>query len=593
MAPHRGSYVALGGSRRRIWGRLADAAAGAAFTALVLWLSGNRRSSAALLEATSAASSSLVDCSSAAAACGSLLWPLPASYAAGSTDLCVPTSLAFELDGEARTSAVVRGAVERYAAYIFAHGDLDATCDGATLRGVRVVVSIGADGYPALDDDVSYALTVDVAGGATLTAATVWGVLHGLETFSQLISFRRSDKSYVLENAPVQIEDAPRFAYRGVMVDCARHFIPLTYLEAVVDGMAFSKLNVLHLHLSDQESFPMESRRFPELWASAFSDYEVYTVRELRRFVEYARVRGVAVLPEFDTPGHSKSMCRGAPDDVCMETCSTDNWPLRPLNRTLEYLGDLYEELYGGDDALFPFALAHTGGDEVKYDCWDEDNASSTFLADRNLTSKQAYLLMLNTNARIMRERGGRRPVAWDDAYYYYRDDVDASITLMFWSNVADLMQEAADAGHELVAAPSTPLYLSADDDWGCGDVYNYDPCDPSNPVDSDNTVNTTASCARVLGIEAAAWGEVMDASTLLATLFPRAAAAAERAWSSRDLISYTNFSHGANVSTAARLGHFRCRLLARGVPSGPVNTGWKYAYGGTAPGAAGSCMYQ
>ncbi|KAH8043878.1 N-acetyl-beta-D-galactosaminidase [Aureococcus anophagefferens] len=220
------------------------------------------------------------------------------------------------------------------------------------------------------------------------------------------------------------------------MVDCARHFIPLTYLEAVVDGMAFSKLNVLHLHLSDQESFPMESRRFPELWASAFSDYEVYTVRELRRFVEYARVRGVAVLPEFDTPGHSKSMCRGAPDDACM-ACSTDNWPLRPLNRTLEYLGDLYEELYGGDDALFPFALAHTGGDEVKYDCW------------------------------------GRTTVV-----------------------------------------------------------------DP-------------------------------------------------------DLISYTNFSHGANVSTAARLGHFRCRLLARGVPSGPVNTGWKYADGGTAPGAAGSCMYQ
>ena len=112
---------------------------------------------------------------------------------------------------------------------------------------------------------MSYSLDVDVAGGATLTAATIWGALHGLETFSQLVSFRRSDKSYVLENAPVQIEDAPRFAYRGVMVDCARHFIPLTYLEAVVDGMAFSKLNVLHLHLSDQESFPMESRRFPQL----------------------------------------------------------------------------------------------------------------------------------------------------------------------------------------------------------------------------------------------------------------------------------------------------------------------------------------
>ncbi|KAH8065666.1 N-acetyl-beta-D-galactosaminidase [Aureococcus anophagefferens] len=330
--------------------------------------------------------------------------------------------------------------------------------------------------------------------------------------------------------------------------------------------MAFSKLNVLHLHLSDQESFPMESRRFPELWASAFSDYEVYTARELRRFVEYARVRGVAVLPEFDTPGHSKSMCRGAPDDVCMET------------------------LYGGDDALFPFALAHTGGDEVKYDCWDEDNASSTFLADRNLTSKQAYLLMLNTNARIMRERGGRRPVAWDDAYYYYRDDVDASITLMFWSNVADLMQEAADAGHELVAAPSTPLYLSADDDWGCGDVYNATRATRRTRRQRQHGEHDRVLRARA-GHRGRGVGRGHGRVDAPRDALPRRGA--ERAWSSRDLISYTNFSHGANVSTAARLGHFRCRLLARGVPSGPVNTGWKYAYGGTAPGAAGSCMYQ
>ena len=226
-------------------------------------------------------------------------------------------------------------------------------------------------------------------------------------------------------------------------------------------------------------------------------------------------------------------------------------------------------------------------------ECCNKSGSLRAWLSNHNLTSKQAYLLMVNTNGRAVASAANKRPVAWDDAYYYYRDDVDTSITLMFWSNVADLMQEAVDNGHHVVASPSTPLYLSADNDWAAADVYNYDPCDPTNPVDTANTVNTTASCERVLGLEVAAWGEVMDASTLFATLFPRASAMAERAWSDRDRISFTNFSHGANVSTAARLGHFRCRLLARGVPAGPVATTWKYAYGGSAPGEAGSCMYQ
>lgn len=601
MGPCSGEYVSIGESKR-FWGRFADAAAGAIFTAGVLWLAnyaqphggiGSLKEGWGNVDAVDT-SSLVVDCSDADASCGSLLWPLPASYAAGSTALCVPTTLAFQLDAGARASSVVRDAVARYSSYIFSHGELSTSCGGSpTIEGVTISVADGTDGYPALDDDVSYSIHVAVEGGARITSQTVWGALHGLETFSQLVTFHRGDRLYVLENAPIFVEDAPRFAYRGVMVDVARHWMPISSLETVVDGMAFSKLNVLHLHLSDQESWPLESVAFPDMWESAFSDYEVYTRKELRRFVEYARVRGVAVLPEFDSPGHSKSMCRGAPEDVCMSTCSTDNWPLRPVNRTLEFLDDLYHENYGGDDPLFPFSHAHLGGDEVKYDCWDEDNVSSTFLTNHNLTSEQTYLLMLNTNARRLATTTGKRAIAWDDAYYYFRDDVDTNLVLMFWSNVADLMQEATDNGHHVIAAPSTPLYLTSSDNWGAADVYNYDPCDPSNPVDTDNTVNTTESCERVLGMEVAAWAEYMDASSLVNTLFPRASVMAERAWSSSDLLTFSNFSHANNVSTTARLGHFRCRLVQRGVSANPISVDWHEAAGGSAPGVAGSCMYQ
>ena len=137
--------------------------------------------------------------------------------------------------------------------------------------------------------------------------------MHALKTFSQLVTFEPKSDEYKVYHTPIMIADTPRMAYRGVLVDVARHFMPIKFLEKVIDVMSAAKLNVLHLHLSDQESYPLESKTFPDLWDSAFSATERYTVREMRQLVRYAHMRGVAVLPEIDTPGHSKSMCQGVP----------------------------------------------------------------------------------------------------------------------------------------------------------------------------------------------------------------------------------------------------------------------------------------
>ena len=184
----------------------------------------------------------------------------------------------------------------------------------------------------------------------------------------------------------------------------------------------------------------------------------------------------------------------------------------------------------------------------------------------------------------------GKRAIAWNDAYEYFGNGLDESWVFMFWTEI-DEMVGAAQAGHHVISAWDMELYL----DYGSNQVegiYNFDPCA------YDYGLNETTLCDMVLGESVNFWSSDYDAANLAGTLFPRAAALAERAWSPRDLITYTNFTLDAtqptgNVTTNLRLGHFRCELLARGVRAGPVNVPWDKAYGSAAPPETGSCMFQ
>ena len=152
---------------------------------------------------------------------------------------------------------------------------------GDTLQTLFIKVDSSSEGPVQLDTDESYSLTVPAAGTATLQAATVYGVLRGLETFSQLVQFNFSTRLYGIASAPWAIQDAPRVTYRGVMIDTARHFMPVPFLQQILDGMAYSKLNVLHWHISDDQSFPMEMRSpgASRLWQGAFSPQSRYSGR--------------------------------------------------------------------------------------------------------------------------------------------------------------------------------------------------------------------------------------------------------------------------------------------------------------------------
>ena len=172
-------------------------------------------------------------------------------------------------------------------------------------------------------------------------------------------------------------------------------------------------------------------------------------------------------------------------------------------------------------------------------------------------------------------------------------------------------MQKAADDGHDVIAASGDPWYLSNSNEYTVRDMYEYDPCDCSNNQNSVNCVNTTAACARVLGVEAAFWMDSFDSSQLENGLWPRAAAVAERGWSSSKLKWYTNVLRKHNIdiwadlakvqpiptqatqSTATRLGMFRCHLMERGVAAMPVTVEWNHKYGSNRVSEPGSCMVQ
>ena len=226
-----------------------------------------------------------------------------------------------------------------------------------------------------LGEDESYDLTVNQSG-AELNAPNSLGVLHGLQTFLQLEQPTPAGFAVPV----VTIKDVPRFAWRGLMIDVCRHFIPLDVLRRNVDGMAAVKMNVLHLHLSDHEGFRIESKKFPKLQEDGSSG-SYYTQAEMREFIAYARDRGIRVLPEFDVPGHSRSWFVGYPELASAPGPYSLVSNVDPvMDPTQEATYKFLDKFIGEMAKLFPDDYFHIGGDEVDGKQWDANPKIQNFI---------------------------------------------------------------------------------------------------------------------------------------------------------------------------------------------------------------------
>ncbi|NJN51144.1 MAG: family 20 glycosylhydrolase [Gammaproteobacteria bacterium] len=265
--------------------------------------------------------------------------------------------------------------------------------------------------YPALGDDESYALDV-TSEGVCIRAPCEWGVLRAFATLRLLL---KVDKDNVRVRF-VSIEDAPRFPWRGLMLDPARRFLPVTTIERTLDGMALAKLNVLHLHLSDDQGFRFHGRTFPEL-AQASGEY--YTTAQLERIVAYAADRGIRVVPEIDMPGHCTSWLASHPEwttqGEAVEPSSRFGVHKACLDPSRDEVYDALGVLLADVARVFPDEFMHIGGDEVHPAWWHESDEIQRYMHAVGAADLGALHAHFNARVADMVKALGRRLMGWDE----------------------------------------------------------------------------------------------------------------------------------------------------------------------------------
>jgi hexosaminidase len=494
------------------------------------------------------------------------LWPKPQTFTNGSTSAyVVPNPGSFFVMKNTQESDTLTQAFDRYDQLTFPHPATD-TDDSSPITSLIVSVDdIDEVTYPQLDTDESYTLNIPAEGGdATLEAATIYGALRGLETFSQLVLFDFDARLYSIDHLPWSIDDAPRFPHRGLMIDTARHFQPLSSIRSIIDSLTFAKLNVLHWHMVDTQSFPFESISRPLLWTGSYSKRERYLQSEVANIVEYARLRGVKVMVEFDVPGHAASWCTGYPDICPSPDCQQ---PLDVSNEeTFSVITDLLNDCTGGvqsstgsPSGLFPNDFIHLGGDEVDTTCWEEDADISAWLSANNMTADDGYAYFVQRVGNIAISQG-RRPVQWSEVYDHFKTDLDPATIVHVWKEDTNVT-EVVENGYATivnVGYDDQSWYLdNLDVAWDA--MYSKDPCSGWFGDVPDDLCESL-----VLGGHGEMWGETVDASDLAQTVWPRMAAIAERLWSPAA-------TTGSDTDPQQRLMNFRCLLNERGVASAPV----------------------
>ncbi|GJQ84362.1 hypothetical protein Trydic_g3844 [Trypoxylus dichotomus] len=439
-----------------------------------------------------------------------------------------------------------------------------------------------------MNTDESYNLTVNLNRGnivASVQAKTVFGARHGLETLSQLIWWDELDSGGTLKIVTdVIIQDKPVLPYRGIMLDTSRNFISLNAIKRVIDGMAANKLNVFHWHVSDSQSFPLEIPSVPQMHRyGAYQNDMVYAARDVTELVEYARLRGVRIVIEIDTPAHAgNGWTWGAQENlgelaVCV---NAQPWfmycgepPCGQLNPENPQVYEVLERIYRdiikmtGEDEIF-----HIGGDEVNLDCWEQylfKNLSSTNYTDLHNLWGEFTLKILN---RLDRANGGKRPpytIAWSSNLsrrpYNIKYLDRNSIIIQSWgaSDWSETRELIAD-GYKVILSHVNAWYL--DCGFGRWRERGEAACDPYRPwqtvyIHQPWTYDPLYK-SHTLGAEACLWSEQLDELSLDARLWPRAAAFAERVWSDPKV---DPDMYGIAEDVYTRLTLHRDRMMARG----------------------------
>jgi hexosaminidase len=456
------------------------------------------------------------------------LMPIPTSIQLGTGQMVIDAS--FSVGINAQSDARLERSVELFLTNLRRQTGMPPLLLKLTEASqAKFVVEAGEANQtvPQLGEDESYRLEV-TAGAAKLSAATGLGVMRGFETFLQLVE--TTPQGFAVP--ALTIVDRPRFPWRGLMIDVSRHFMPLDVLRRNLDGMAAVKLNVFHWHLSDNQGFRVESKKFPKL-ATMGSDGFYYTQDQVRELIAYAAARGIRVVPEFDMPGHTTAWFVGYPELASApgpyqieRSWGVFDPAMDPSEeRTYRFLDKFIGEMSG----LFPDKYFHIGGDEVNGKQWDANPKIQAFMRAHGLKNNQDLQAYFNQRVEKIVSKHGKIMIGWDEILH---PDLPKTIVVQSWRG-QDSLAQAAQQGYRGILSYGYYLDLM----WPAARHYAIDPM-------SGAAANLSPDQAeRILGGEACMWTEYVSPENLDSRVWPRMGAIAERFWSAPGVVD-VNFMY-------------------------------------------------
>jgi hexosaminidase len=423
--------------------------------------------------------------------------------------------------------------------------------------------------------------------GALLSAPTLVGLFRGLQTLRQLLPPDVDRVTRSLPQAPVhwaipagEVDDAPRFPYRGLLLDVARWFYPPEFIKKVIDLLALYKLNVLHLHLTDDQGWRLEIKKYPRLtqigaWRKEtivgqhFDPYVgdgrphggFYSQKQIRDLVAYAAARQVTIIPEIEMPGHARAAlaaypelsCTGGPFEV------STRWGVHqdifcPSERTFGFLEDVLLEVM----QLFPSRYIHIGGDEVPKDQWKASSVAQEVIRREGLANEEELQSYFIRRIEVFLRGHGRRLIGWDETL---EGGLAPEATVMSWRGVAGGI-EAARQGHDVIMTPTDHAYFDyyqgdpAAEPLAIGGFLPLDTVYAFEPVPNDLTPQ---QALHVLGAQGSLWTEYIPTPARAEyMILPRLLALSEVLWSPKEARNWRRF--------VARLPAHFARLDALGV---------------------------
>lgn len=375
--------------------------------------------------------------------------------------------------------------------------------------------------------DESYSLSIG-DNGIVINSSTDVGALRAMSTVAQLLTV--TDGGYVFPY--LTIKDFPRFAWRGLMLDPARHFLPVDVVKRNLDAMAYVKMNIMHWHLSDDQGFRIESKKLPKLHELG-SDGLYYTQNQIKEVVAYANSLGIRVMPEIDVPGHATAILTAYPEfaskqgiDYELERHAGIMDPtLNPINEgTYEFLDTLFGEIA----PLFPDVYFHIGGDENLGKHWNENADIQAFMKKNDIKDNHELQTYFNIKLQKILNKYGKSLMGWEEIM---TENMPTTALIHSWRGV----NEGVEAGGSLVKAAKNGYKTILSNGYYIDLLYSVDEHYLVDPMPKVSLSEEEA--ARILGGEATMWGELVTYRTVDSRIWPRTAAIAERYWSNANIV--------------------------------------------------------